>query len=54
MPRRWGVAGTPSVIVNGRYVISGSLAGSYEDMIKVLEVLVEREHKAMAERQQGS
>ena len=54
MPRRWGVSGTPSVIVNGRYVISGSLAGSYEDMIKVLEVLIEREHKAMAERQQGS
>ena len=52
MPRRWGVQGTPAVIVNGRYVISGKLAGSYEDMIKVLEVLVEREDKAMADRLQ--
>ena len=54
MPRRWGVQGTPAVIVNGRYIVSGSLAGSYQDMIKVIEVLVEREHKAMADRQQGS
>ena len=52
MPRRWGVSGTPSVIVNGRYVVSGTLAGSYEDMIKVLDVLIERERKAMADRQQ--
>ena len=35
--------GTPSVIVNGRYLISGRTAGSYDDLIKVLEVLVERE-----------
>lgn len=50
MARRWGVQGTPSVIVNGRYLISGSTAGSYEDLIRVLEVLVEKEHKAMAQR----
>ena len=54
MPKRWGVRGTPSVIVNGRYIVSGRLAGSYEDMIKVLDVLVEREQKAMSQRQQGS
>ena len=54
MPRRWGVRGTPSVIVNGRYIISGRGAGSHENMINVLDVLVEREHKAMLERQQGN
>ena len=53
MPKRWGVQGTPSVIVNGRYLVSGRTAGSYEDMIKVIEVLVEREHQAMAERAQA-
>ena len=46
MPRRWGVQGTPSVIVNGRYLISGRTAGSYDDLIKVLDVLVEREAAA--------
>ena len=48
MPRRWGVQGTPSVIVNGRYLISGRTAGNYENLIKVLDVLVEREFKARA------
>lgn len=54
MPRRWGVQGTPSVIVNGRYLISGSLAGSYPEMIKVLQVLVEQEHSTMTEGEELS
>jgi thiol:disulfide interchange protein DsbA len=53
MPRRWGVQATPSVIVNGRYLISGRTAGSYADMIKVLEVLVAREQQAMAAQAQS-
>lgn len=48
MPRRWGVQGTPSVIVNGRYLISGRTAGGYDEMIKVIEALVEREHKLLS------
>lgn len=44
MQQRYGVRGTPSVIVNGKYRVSGSLAGSPENMIKVVEALVEREH----------
>lgn len=43
MQQRYGVRGTPSVIVNGKYRVSGSLAGPPEDMIKVIEALVERE-----------
>ena len=51
MQQRYGVRGTPSVIVNGKYRVSGSLAGSPEDMIKVIEALVEREHaEKMASR----
>jgi len=44
MQQRYGVRGTPTVIVNGKYRVSGSLAGSPQDMIKVIEALVEREH----------
>ncbi len=44
MQQRYGVRGTPTVIVNGKYRVSGSLAGSPDDMIKVIEALVEREH----------
>lgn len=43
MQQRYGIRGTPTVIVNGKYRVSGSLAGSPQDMIKVIEALVERE-----------
>lgn len=43
MQQRYGVRGTPTVIVNGKYRVSGSLAGSPQNMIKVIEALVERE-----------
>ncbi len=43
MQQRYGVRGTPSLIVNGKYRVSGSLAGSTENMIKVVEALVEQE-----------
>jgi thiol:disulfide interchange protein DsbA len=45
MQRSYGIRGTPSVIVNGKYRVSGSLAGSNENMIKVIEVLVEKERQ---------
>ena len=48
MPRRWGVQGTPSVVVNGRYLVSGRTAGGYTEMIEVIKALVEREHKLMS------
>jgi len=44
MRKRYGVRGTPTVIVNGKYRVSGSLAGSPENMIKIIEALVEKEH----------
>ena len=46
MQQRYGVRGTPSVIVNGKYRVTGRLAGSYENMIEVVRVLADREHKA--------
>ena len=46
MQQRYGVTGTPSVIVNGKYRVTGRLAGSYNDVIAVVMTLVEREHKA--------
>jgi thiol:disulfide interchange protein DsbA len=49
MQGRYGVRGTPSVIVNGKYRVSARLAGGYEQMAQVAAALAEREHKgAMA------
>ena len=46
MQGRYGIRGTPSVVINGKYRTSGSLAGSYENMVKVIAALAEQEHKA--------
>ena len=50
MQQRYGISGTPSVVVNGKYRVTGRLAGSLEDMIPVVMTLVEREREA----QQGT
>ena len=47
MQGRYGVRGTPSVIVNGKYRVSATEAGGYDDMAAVAEALAAREHKAM-------
>ena len=46
MQQRYGVTGTPSVIVNGKYRVTGRLAGSYNNVIAVVAELVDREHQA--------
>lgn len=39
-----GVDGTPSVVVNGRYRVSGGSAGSYEKLVDLVLWLVAKEH----------
>ena len=50
MQQRYGITGTPSVVVNGKYRITGRLAGGYDNVIPVIMALVEREREA----QQGA
>ena len=35
--------GVPAVAVNGKYLISASMAGSYDNMIKIMNYLIEKE-----------
>jgi len=37
--------GVPSVVVSGKYLTSGSMAGSYENLIKIINYLIEKESK---------
>ena len=48
MQQRYGIRGTPSVIVNGKYRVTGQLAGSYENMIRIARALADREYKAQS------
>ena len=41
--KRYGHRGVPAVIVNGKYLVSASLAGSNERMIQIIDYLVARE-----------
>ncbi len=41
--KEYGISGVPSVIVNGRYRTSARLAGTYENLLKVIDELVDKE-----------
>ena len=37
--------GVPAIAVNGKYLTSGSMAGSYDNLVKILDYLVSKESK---------
>jgi thiol:disulfide interchange protein DsbA len=39
----YGHGGVPAVIVNGKYLVTGSLAGSNDRMVQIIKFLVDRE-----------
>ena len=41
-----GIDGTPSIVVNGKYRITGASAGGYPQVIELVKWLVEKEHAA--------
>lgn len=45
MQERYGVDGTPSVIINGKYRTSGHMAGGHQNALQVMQSLVEQERK---------
>jgi thiol:disulfide interchange protein DsbA len=42
MSRQYELTGTPSIVVEGKYLTSGSMGGSPENTIKILEKLIEK------------
>ncbi len=45
---RYGHRGVPTVVVNGKYMTSGSLAGNFDRLIKIINFLVVKESNALA------
>jgi protein dithiol oxidoreductase (disulfide-forming) len=43
MGQRYKITGVPAIIVNGKYMISGTTAGSFENMLKITDTLVDKE-----------
>ncbi len=48
MGQRYKLTGTPAVIVNGKYMVSGSTAGSFENVLKIMDQLVDKERAVAA------
>jgi thiol:disulfide interchange protein DsbA len=46
MSRRYAITGVPTIIVNGKFSTSGSLAGSNENVLKVVDYLIVQEREA--------
>ena len=42
--RRYNVSETPTVVINGRYVTKGNLAGTYGNWFSIIDELAAREH----------
>ena len=43
MGQRYKITGVPAIIVNGKYMVSGSTAGSFENVTKMIDMLIEKE-----------
>ena len=39
------IQGVPSIVVNGKYLSSASMSGSYDNLVKILDYLVAKESK---------
>ncbi len=48
MGQRYKITGVPAVIVNGKYLVTGTTAGSFENMLKVVNTLVDKERTSGA------
>ncbi len=46
MVGRYGVTGVPAMVVDGKYLITGEMAKSYQNMLRIIDFLVEKERKA--------
>ncbi len=43
--KAYKIEGVPSVVVNGKYLSSGSMSGSYDNLIKIIDYLIAKESK---------
>lgn len=46
--RSYGITGTPELVVEGKYRVSGKTAGTPSEMLKVVDFLIEKERAARA------
>lgn len=45
LSKQFVIDGVPAIVVQGKYITDGSMAGSYEEMLRVMEHLIAKEMK---------
>jgi thiol:disulfide interchange protein DsbA len=43
LTKKYGISGVPSIAVEGKYLVDGPMAKSYENMLRIVNALVEKE-----------
>ncbi|PCI19153.1 MAG: disulfide bond formation protein DsbA [Piscirickettsiaceae bacterium] len=46
MINRYGITGVPAIVVEGKYLVTGPMAKSYQNMIKITDFLIAKERRA--------
>ena len=54
MTRRYAITGVPTIIINGKYSTSASLAGGNPDVIKVMDHLIDQERMLAAKETESA
>ncbi len=54
MGQRYGVTGVPAVVINGKYLTNGTMARSYDNLLKVIDKLVDRERQGLKEHRSAA
>ena len=50
----YGVTGVPTLVVNGKYRTTGTLAGGNEKMLQVVDFLIDKERAASSKQAHGT
>ena len=45
LSREYGIDGVPAIIINGKYLVDGPMAKSYERMTKIMNTLIAQESR---------
>lgn len=47
--KRYGVTGVPAIIIEGKYLVTGRMAKSYDNMLRIMDYLIDVERRSRAQ-----
>lgn len=50
----YNIGGVPAITVNGKYLVSASMSGTYDNMVKIMSYLIEKESAQAAQQNKAA